>query len=125
MALGLAVLDDLRAGNLYLADSRQHGQFGNLVYDDARWSAEREQGYARLALPAPTRPVFEHPETDWTTAAAKALEGLAGNPLAALSKGRLQLRRQDAWEIPESTKPLRRVLNLLFKKCGSSTSCGS
>ncbi|MHB1959977.1 MAG: hypothetical protein ACYCO5_13210 [Acidobacteriaceae bacterium] len=74
IALGLAVRDNLRSGNLYLAESRKHGQFWNLVYEDALWNAERDKGYARLSLPSRTEPVLQHLGLELDSVAGKALD---------------------------------------------------
>jgi TnpA family transposase len=116
IALGLAVRDNLRSGDLYLAESRKHGQFWNLVYEDSRWSTEREQGYSRLSLPARTEPVLQHLELELDRVANKALDGLPANPFAAVQNGRLKLKQSDAPEIPDSTKELRRLFESSLQK---------
>ena len=50
-SLAFAVRDALRAGSLFLAQSRDHVSFWNLVYDDRDWQQTREQAYQRLDLP--------------------------------------------------------------------------
>ena len=116
IALGLAVRDKLRSGDLYLAESAKHGQFWNLVYEDSRWNAEREQGYTRLSLPSQTEPVLQHLELELDRVAGKAKEGLPTNPFASVHNGRLKLKRSDALEIPDSTKELRRVFESSLQK---------
>ena len=51
VSLAFAVRDALRAGSLFLAQSRDHVSFWNLVYDDRSWQETREQAYGRLDLP--------------------------------------------------------------------------
>jgi hypothetical protein len=50
ISLAFAVRDALRAGSLYLAKSRDHVSFWNLVYDDLSWRQTRAQAYRRLGL---------------------------------------------------------------------------
>jgi TnpA family transposase len=116
IALGLAVRDNLRSGDLYLAESRKHGQFWNLVYEDARWNVERELAYSRLSLPSHTDPVLQHLELEMDRVADNAQNGLANNPFASVHNGRLKLKRPDALEIPDSTKALRRVFESSLQK---------
>lgn len=116
IALGLAVRDNLRSGNLYLAESRKHGQFWNLVYEDSLWNAERDKGYARLSLPSRTEPVLQHLGLELDSVAGKALDGLPTNPFVSVHNGRLKLKRSDALEVPESTKELRRVFESSLQK---------
>jgi len=51
ISLAFAVRDALRSGSLFLAHSRDHVSFWNLVYDDKSWQQAREQAYGRLDLP--------------------------------------------------------------------------
>ena len=51
ISLAFAARDALRAGSLFLAESRDHVSFWNLVYDDRSWQQAREQAYQRLDLP--------------------------------------------------------------------------
>ena len=46
LALAFAVRDALRSGDLYLAESRHHVSFWNLVYATDQWTAKREDAYA-------------------------------------------------------------------------------
>jgi hypothetical protein len=60
-SLAFAVRDALRAGDLFLAKSRDHVSFWNLVYDDRSWREAREQAYQRLGLPADRQCARGHP----------------------------------------------------------------
>lgn len=55
ISLAFAIRDALRAGNLFLAKSREHVSFWNLVYDERRWRETRDNAYGRLDLPAEPR----------------------------------------------------------------------
>jgi len=116
IALGLAVRDKLRSGDLYLSESRKHGQFWNLVYEDTRWSGEREQGYARLSLPSEAQPVLQHLELELDRVAGQARDGLSANPFASVHNGHLKFKRPDALEIPDGTKQLRHVFESSLQK---------
>jgi hypothetical protein len=114
IALGLAVRDHLRSGDLYLAESRNHGHFWNLVYDQTRWEQEREQGFARLSLPADSDPALQHLELELNRVAAEAQQGLPANPFATVRQGRLKLKQPDRLETWESTEQLRRLFKSLL-----------
>jgi TnpA family transposase len=116
IALGLAVRDKLRSGDLYLADSRKHSQFWNMVCDDVRWEAERERGYARLSLPSSADPALEYLELELNRVAGQARDGFATNPFAAVRNGNLKLKRPDALVIPESTVRLRHVFESSLRR---------
>ncbi len=116
IALGLAVRDKLRSGDLYLSESRKHGQFWNLVYEDARWVEERAQGYTRLALPSEARPVLQHLELELGRVAGQARDGLPANSFASVHNGRFKFKRPDALEIPDGAKQLRHVFESSLPK---------
>ena len=50
IALGFALRDALRSGDIYLPESRRHVSFWNLVYDERQWSQERRGAYQQLSL---------------------------------------------------------------------------
>ena len=51
LGLAVAVRDGLRAGDVFLPESRRHVSFANLIYDPMRWTHEREVAYTELQLP--------------------------------------------------------------------------
>ena len=116
IALGLAVRDRLRSGDLYLSESRRHGQFWNLVYEDSRWAGEREQGYARLSLPSEAQPALQHLGLELDRVAGQARDGLSANPFASVYNGRFKFKRPDALEIPDGTQQLRHVFESSLPK---------
>jgi hypothetical protein len=72
LALAFAVRDALRAGDLYLVDSRHHVSFWNLVYDETRWQEERHQAYVTLQLPSDANRALAQLHTDFANMAAAA-----------------------------------------------------
>ena len=50
IALGFALRDALRSGDIYLPESRRHVSFLNLVYDESQWAQERSGAYKQLSL---------------------------------------------------------------------------
>lgn len=107
IALALAIRDALRAGTLYLSESREHVSFWNLTYDDRLWPACREAAYRRLALPATAPPFLATLTAALDTAARAAAAGLPGNPFVAVRDGKLTLRQPDALPIPPRVQALR------------------
>ena len=51
-ALLLAIRDEIRAGNLYVRDSKRFGRFDNSFIADSRWRTQREAFFKRVGLPA-------------------------------------------------------------------------
>ena len=110
IALGLAVRDALRAGDLNLAESRRHVSFWNLVYDENQWANQRKEAYTALVLPNEADRVLDKLRQEYMEAAQQAEGGLADNPFATIRDGRLHLKRPDALEVPERVKQVKRII---------------
>jgi len=110
ISLALAVRDALRAGSLFLAHSRDHVSFWNLVYDDQSWQQTREQAYGRLDLPTDGQAFLARLGAELDRAVRAAQRGLPGNRFAAVRNGRLKLKRRDALLIPPVLRELRATI---------------
>src|SRR3954464_13564216 len=84
ISLALAVRDALRAGNLFLAESRGHVPFWNLIYDDRRWQESRVEAYRHLDLPTDRQVFLDRIATALDQAARGAAAGL---PRTSVSPG--------------------------------------
>ena len=104
ISLAFAVRDALRAGSLFLAESRDHVSFWNLVYDDRNWQQTREQAYQRLDLPVDGQAFLARITAEFDRAARAAERGLPSNRFAAVRDGRLKLKRRDALPIPRALR---------------------
>jgi TnpA family transposase len=107
ISLALAVRDALRAGGLFLAHSRDHVSFWNLVYDDRHWQQTREQAYQRLDLPTDGQAFLARLGAEFDRAVHAAERGLPGNRFAAIHNGRLKLKQRDAMPVPHALRELR------------------
>ena len=107
ISLALAVRDALRAGGLFLAHSRDHVSFWNLVYDDRNWQQTREQAYQRLELPNDGQAFLARLGAEFDRAVRAAQRGLPGNRFAAVHNGRLKLKQRDAMPVSRTLRELR------------------
>ena len=110
ISLAFAVRDALRSGSLFLAHSRDHVSFWNLVYDDRSWQQAREQAYGRLDLPTDGQAFLARLGQELDRAACAAQRGLPSNRFAAIRNGRLKLKRRDALLIPPVLQELRATI---------------
>jgi hypothetical protein len=110
IALAFAVRDALRAGSLFLVQSRDHVSFWNLVYDDRKWQQSREQAYQRLALPTDGRAFLAKLTAEFERVARAAERGLPGNRFAAIVNGRLKLKKRDALAVSRAVHELRATI---------------
>jgi TnpA family transposase len=109
-ALAMAVRDALQSGDLYLAESRHHVSFWNLLHSSDAWVETRERAYADLALPIEAGRALARLR-DELDAAAQALEtGLSENRFASLVGNRLAVSKEDALEAPRSVRNLKRLI---------------
>jgi len=110
IALAFAIRDALRAGNLFLAQSREHVSFWNLVYDERRWQETCGAAYGRLALPAEPNAFLDNIVAALDQAARAAARGLPSNRFAAVQDGKLKLKQADALPIPPAVRQLRETI---------------
>lgn len=116
VALAFAVRDALRAGDLYLAESRHHVSFWNLIYDEGCWLKQRQQAYGELHLPSDADQALGCLRAEFDRVAAATLQGLPQNPFATIEDGQLKLKRRDALEVTEQVQALRRVIETHLPK---------
>lgn len=110
ISLALAIRDALRAGNLFLAQSREHVSFWNLVYDERRWQETRGAAYGRLDLPAEPNAFLDNIVAALDQAARAAARGLPSNRFATVQDGKLKLKKADALPIPPAVRQLRETI---------------
>ncbi len=110
IALGVAIRDSLRSGDLHLARSRKHVSFWNLVYDESKWEEQKPKAYAALALPRESADLLSKLRGEYSEAVTKAKAALATNTFVEITDGRLHLKKTDALEIPNSAKQLHHVI---------------
>jgi TnpA family transposase len=110
IALAVAMCDALRSGDLYLADSRHHVSFWNLVYDAERWERERAKAYSDLDLTSDADRALHQLRLDFHEAAKAFSDGLGSNRFAAIEGSRLVLSRRDALDVPNQVLELRRMI---------------
>jgi TnpA family transposase len=107
VALALAVRGALRAGGLFLTESREHVSFWNLIYDSRNWQEHRPQAYRQLDLPADANDFLNRLLAEFDRAARAAADGLPRNRFARVHDGRLKLKRRDALPISRELRQLR------------------
>ena len=116
VALAFAARNALRAGSLFLSESREHVSFWNLIYDRRNWQEHRSGAYRRLDLPASPHDFLNRLVGDFEQAARAAAEGLPRNPFASVRDGRLKLKRRDALRISRELRRLRETFRVSFPR---------
>ena len=106
----------LRAGGLFLAQSRDHVSFWSLVHDDRSWQVSRAQAYQDLGLPTDPQEFLAKITASLDQAARAAADGLARNRFAAVHNGRLKLKRTDALPISPELRQLREAFQANYPR---------
>jgi TnpA family transposase len=107
IALAFAIRDALRSGDLFLAASRRHVAFWNLVMGEREWANVRQDAYSRLSMPARPEDALGALRAAFDTAVGTASTGLPCNLFATIDSGELRLRRPDALPITQQVRKLR------------------
>ncbi len=110
ISLAYAVRDALRAGSLFLTESREHVSFWNLVYDDESWRKNKQEAYQRLTLPLDGNAFIDKLKVEFEAAARAAQQGLPTNRFASVVNGRLKLKKRDALAISQAVLKLRATI---------------
>jgi TnpA family transposase len=110
ISLAYAVRDALRAGSLFLAESREHVSFWNLVYDNESWRKNKQEAYQRLTLPLNGKAFIDKLKVEFEAAARAAQQGLPTNRFASVVHGRLKLKKRDALAISQAVLKLRATI---------------
>src|SRR5271165_1245712 len=116
ISLAFAVRDALRAGSLFLVQSRDHVSFWSLVHDDRSWQASRTQAYQDLGLPTDPQEFLAKIMASFDQAARATADGLAGNRFALVRNGRLKLKRTDALPISPELRQLREAFQASYPR---------
>jgi len=110
ITLAFAVLDALRSGDMFLAASRRHVAFWNLVMGDPQWAEAKEDAYARLSVPPRPDDALAALRARFDEAAGAAARGLPRNLLATIRNGDLRLRQPDALPLSPGLRKLRAII---------------
>jgi hypothetical protein len=116
ISLAFAVRDALRAGSLFLAESRNHVSFWNLIYEDRNWRQAREQAYQCLDLPIDGQTFLTKITAEFDRAVQAAERGLPTNRFATIKDGRLKLKKRDAMPVPRALRALRALISASMPK---------
>ena len=116
ISLAFAVRDALRAGGLFLTQSRHHVSFWNLIYEDPNWQQAREQAYQRLDLPTDGQAFLTKIIAEFERVVQAAEHGLPTNRFATIKGGRLKLKKRDAMPVSRALRALRDLIGASMPK---------
>jgi TnpA family transposase len=116
ISLAFTVRDALRAGSLFLTQSRNHVSFWNLIYEDRSWQQAREQAYQRLDLPTDGQTFLIKITAEFDRVVQAAERGFTTNRFATIKDGRLKLKKRDAMPVSRALRALRTMISASLPK---------
>lgn len=99
-----AIRDEIRAGNVYIEQSKRFGRFDDFFISDSRWASMREGFFARAALPAKAEDVSAYLTGRLNQAYDRFLTLLPENTYASVNENRWQLSADPGEKLDEEAK---------------------
>ncbi len=109
-SLAIAIKNALRAGNLYLAQSKQHVSFWELILSATNWEAVKDEAYIELQQPLEDEvksDLIEQFNENVKTAMGKFND----DDFATIIEGKLKLKRDDKLAEDPKVKQLQKVID--------------
>lgn len=108
--LALALKDALRAGNIFIPQSKQHISFWNFMLNDAVWQESRERAYSEFNQPQPqeAKTILTQQFYAEVNMATKRFQT---DDFARIEHGKLKLKRDDKLILPPSVTRLQKVID--------------
>jgi hypothetical protein len=103
-ALLTVIRDELRAGNLYVAQSKRFGRFDDFFMENDKWIAQREHFFLRAGLPVKAEEVPDFLTRRLNQAYDRFLEQLPKNTYASIKEDGWQLSIDPAEKLDTETK---------------------
>lgn len=116
LALAVAMREALRGGGLYIAESRHHVSFSNLIYNQQQWAEDRRTAYAQLNLFEEQDAVIAALMRQFDEVAGATARSLNNNPFATIVNGRLKLHVRDALPISGEVKTVRGLIESSLRR---------
>ncbi|MBM4206663.1 MAG: DUF4158 domain-containing protein [Gammaproteobacteria bacterium] len=110
LGVAIAMKEALRAGDLYLPQSKQHVSFWDLMLDDRRWSDNREIAYEELAQPHQDA-VKSVLLSRFRQSVDKAEKCFGLDTFSEIKDGNLKLKKDDKAEIPDEVLRLQKAID--------------
>lgn len=108
--LAIAIKNALRAGNLYLAQSKQHVSFWELILSQTNWNEVKEDAYEELQQPSEEEAKSELIE-QFNENVKTAIKKFDDDDFATIIDGKLRLKRDDKLAEDPKVKQLQKVID--------------
>ncbi|MBX3710225.1 MAG: Tn3 family transposase [Gammaproteobacteria bacterium] len=111
MALYYALKNNLERGDIYVSHSKKHRYFWNTVYSEDQWEKEKPLAFKSLGFPEKFDKLLSILKKEYFAGIDRAKCAFHERTFAYIdSNGKLKLKREDALEVPESVKTLKKLI---------------
>lgn len=109
-ALLTAIRDEVKAGNIYVQQSKRFGRFDDFFIADSQWQGQREAFFRQAGLHVLAKDVPGHLTEPLNVAYDRFQEGLPENSYARIDEGGWQLSVDSAAQLDATGKERLEVL---------------
>ncbi len=109
-SLAIAIKNALRAGNLYLAQSKQHVSFWELILSETNWEEVKVDAYEELQQPSVDEAKSDLIE-QFNNNVKTAISKFDDDDFATIIDGKLKLKRDDKLAEDPKVKQLQKVID--------------
>jgi len=110
IGVALAMKDALRAGDLYVPQSKRHVSFWDLMLSEQRWQDTRSTAFENLNLPS-QESVQSALKSEFHRSIKIARNRFELDPFASIQNGALKLKKYDKADIPAAVGQLQNVID--------------
>ena len=111
MALYYAIKNNIEKGDIYLSHSKKHRYFWNTVYTEDQWEKEKPLAFKSLGFPEKFDELLSILKKEYFSGIDRAKGAFDEKKFAYIDpNGKLKLKREDALEVPESVRALKKLI---------------
>lgn len=111
MALYYSLKNNIEKGDIYLSHSKKHRYFWNTVYSEDQWEKEKPIAFKSLGFPEKFDELLSILKKEYGSGIEHVKKALVEKTFCFIdSSGKLKLKREDALEVSESVKTLKKLI---------------
>lgn len=116
MSLYYSINKAIEKGDMYLSHSKKHRYFWNTVYDEDQWAQEKPIAFKSLGFPEKFDDLLPILKKEYSLGIKCAKVALQEKNFCFIDQnGKLKLKREDALEISQSVKTLKKLIEERMK----------
>lgn len=110
LGIAIALKEALRAGDLFLPQSKQHVSFWNLTINERQWEKNKHEAPGKLGQPDKIN-VKTQLKNSFNESLSTAIKRFDKDDYARIENGQLKLRKNDTMTLPSSVSRLQKLID--------------